>query len=174
MGLSFNIPVAMLCLSLLFGATGAKAETAQLERETRKSALEFEQLSFLYESKGVKFNATSEAYRIASAKRGAADAYVFVYTFKNDCEKKTRVLFQSQIILLSPLTQILQDFAVSLEPGETKTIVLIANARPETVLTQSVVAEHDGNEWRYFAGGSARLYVPLMRPETRFVASKDF
>jgi len=165
-----KVLVAALCLSLVFGYAAA-AEAAQIEREARKEGTEFEQLKFSYKSEGVEFSATSEVYRIAPAKRDAVNAYVFVYTFKNNCEKRIKVLFPAQRILLSLLTQILQDFAISLELYGGKTVVILTNAVPEIVSTQTVIAVRSDNDykWLYFGGESTRLYVPLVKPDSWFI-----
>ena len=65
-------------------------------------------------------------------------------------------------VLMSPLVHYLQDFYVSLEPNEEKTIKFLANTTPREVVTNMTVMQFVEAKDKWFAIGSgvASLWLP--------------
>ena len=95
-------------------------------------------------------------------KLGYASVYEYTYVFKNTGNTKVRVLFIDRNLLMSPLVHILQDFYLTLEPNEEKTVKFLANTTPEVILAGMFVMQYveTKNKWFAISASVTSFYVP--------------
>lgn len=85
-----------------------------------------------------------------------------IYTFKNTGNTKVRVLFIERNLLMSLLVHILQDFYLTLEPNEEKTVKFLANTTPKEAGAGMFVMQFIQNKNKWFAtsAGQVSFWLP--------------
>lgn len=137
---------------------------------------EFHPLDSLLQSSDVIVNVLSEAQLVDhlisdealstmeenERKRGYASVYEYSYTIKNTGKVKIKIVFANENVLASPISQIIQDFTITLLPNETKKIKFIANTTPQSTLSYMCIMNwvEEKNKWFFFSYGNVSLYLP--------------
>ena len=145
--------------------------------QTQKDKQEFHPLQSSSQHSDTTINVLSEARLVdhlisqdalsamkeEEKKDGYASVYEYTYTIQNTGKVKIKIVFANENVLISPITQIVQDFSIILLPNETKKIKFIANTTPQ--FTSSIMCfmrwVEEKNKW--FVSGycaASFLYLP--------------
>lgn len=158
--------LVVLAISLL--ATNLSAQTNRQEFPTLNARLQLND-TVINVSSEARFvdNLISDKALAAmdeeERKLGYASIYEYTYTFKHTGNTKVRVLFTEQNLLMSPLVNILQDFYLTLEPGEEKTVKFLANTTPSEAGASIFVMQFMPNKNKWFATGASKASFWLPR-----------
>ena len=89
--------------------------------------------------------------------------YIYTYTFENYGKYKVKLNFSEWSFIHSPVTTILQDFSLSLNPGEIRIIKFFTPGKPTTVVSAVNAGfweQLETGKWEFAGIGRAGLYVP--------------
>jgi hypothetical protein len=92
------------------------------------------------------------------------DFYRYRYLFENDGSSAIRINLSEWDIVQSPLTEVLQDFALELDPQESATIEFLTDQTipPHDVLSPvNIAVWNDAKDrWAVMGAGQASIYTP--------------
>ena len=88
---------------------------------------------------------------------------MYTYTFENRGKYKVKLNFSEWSVIHSPVTTILQDFSLTLNPGEIKVIKFFTPGKPTTVVSAVNAGfweQLETGKWEFAGIRQAGLYVP--------------
>ena len=100
--------------------------------------------------------------KLSDEERDQVTLFIYTYTFQNDGKTKIKFVLSDFEVLKSPLTDILQDFAITLEPSQTRTIKFHATSTPKFASTAKVIKvwNNESKRWHNHGGGATSIYIP--------------
>ena len=88
--------------------------------------------------------------------------YLYTYTFENYGKYRVKLNFSEWSFIHSPITTILQDFSLTLNPGETRVIKFFTPGKSTTVVSAVNAGfweQLEPGKWEFAGIGQAGLYV---------------
>ena len=98
--------------------------------------------------------------------------YCYIYTVKNNGATRIKVSLPGPDVIRSPLTTVMQDFSIEVDPHGTATLVFVAESDPRETFSPVDIAIWDtaAEQWGFIRSGPVSLYLPS-RPNLIGVAS---
>ena len=92
--------------------------------------------------------------------------HLYTYTFENQSKYKAKLNFSEWTVIHSPLTIIVQDFSITLSPGEVRVIKFFSPSKPNQTISAfnaGLWEEREVGKWEFSGIGQAGLYIPDRR-----------
>jgi hypothetical protein len=88
--------------------------------------------------------------------------YRYTYVFENNSTVSLKLSFSDPRIANSPLFEAFNDYSLSLDPGETRTVQFLTVHAPDFVVSpvNNSIWDYRSDRWDILGSGPASLYVP--------------